>query len=330
MKNLLISRVGQMKKKKSSRKKQADFCNDMDFNLKQCETFCKVVELKSFSKAAADFHITQASASERVANLEKIVGIKLLDRLGRQIVPSSAGKMLYKKAKELLAYKEQACWELNEFLGVQRGDISVGGSTIPGEFILPMHLGEFRQLHPDIQIKLEIGDTRKIVNKILDGCLEIAVVGSKESNQLIVSERLWDDELVLAVNSEHRWASKRRVTIKELQDEPFIIRELGSATRYIVEKHLMDSQNLSFNDFNIVAVLGSSTAVKEGVKNNLGVSILSKWSIVSELECGKIKAVQIQNLKILRNFFLIHDKRRAQSPLCSVFRQFLLDKTYEK
>lgn len=319
-----------MKKQKGSSKVQPDLCRAMDFNLKQCETFCKVVELKSFSKAAEDLYITQASASERVANLEKIVGIKLLDRLGRQIVPSSAGKMLYKKAKELLEYKEQACRELHEFLGVQRGDISVGGSTIPGEFILPQHLGEFRLLHPDIQIKLEIGDTREIVNKILDGNLEIAVVGSKESNQLIVSEKLWDDELVLAVNSKHKWASQRKVTIMELQDEPFIVRELGSGTRHIIEKHLMNSLNLSFNDFNVVAVLGSSTAIKEGVKNQLGVSILSKWSIVSELEFGTIKAVPIQSLKLHRNFHLIHDKRRAQSPLCSVFRQFLLDKTYEK
>ena len=82
-----------MKKKNKTKKQPPDFCHVMDFNFKQCETFCKVVELKSFSKAAEDLHITQASASERVANLEKNIGIKLLDRLGRKIVPSTAGKM---------------------------------------------------------------------------------------------------------------------------------------------------------------------------------------------------------------------------------------------
>ena len=319
-----------MKMKKNKGNKNLDFCRVMDFNLKQCETFRKVVELKSFSKAAEYLHITQASASERVANLERIIGIKLLDRLGRKIVPSAAGKMLYKKAVELLECKEQACNELQEFLGIQRGDISVGGSTIPGEFILPLYLGEFKQQHPDIQIILEIGDTREIVNQVLEGNVEIAVVGSREKNQLIVNEKLWDDELVLAVNSNHAWASKRKITINDLQDEPFIIREKGSATREIIMKSLKDTLNLSLDDFNITAVLGSSTAVKEAIKNNLGVSILSKWSIESEIKCGIIKTIPMQNLKILRNFFLIHDKRRAQSPLCTVFRQFLIDKTNEK
>lgn len=319
-----------MTKRKLKKNLMPDFCHAMDFNFKQCETFCKVVELKSFSKAAEDLHITQASASERVANLEKNVGIKLLDRLGRQIVPSTAGKMLYKKAKELLAYKEQACLELHQFLGIQRGEISVGGSTIPGEFILPMYLGEFRQEHPEIQITLEIGDTRETVGRVVDGNVEIAVVGSKDKNPLIINERLWDDELVLAINAKHKWASKRSVTIKDIQEEPFIVRETGSGTRRIVENHLMDSLNLSFMDFNITAVLGSSTAIKEGIKNQLGISILSKWSIESEVKYGIIKTIPIQNLKILRNFFLIHDKRRAQSPLCTVFRQFLLDKTYDK
>lgn len=315
---------------KKKEKEKPDMCKIMDFNLKQCETFCKVVDLKSFSKAADELHITQASASERVANLESIIGVKLLDRLGRQIVPSSAGKMLYDRAVQMLEFKKRACQEMNEFLGVQRGLINIGGSTIPGEYILPGLIGEFRSEYPDIQVLLKVGDTREVTSGVIEGEYELGIVGSKDETTSLHYDRLWDDELVLAVRADHSWTTKKNITIKDLIDEPFIMREPGSGTRRIVQTHLGESLSLNSSDLNIVAMLGSSTAVKEGIKKGLGVAIVSKWAIETELKAGILKIVPIRNLQIHRNFYLIQDKRRVTSPICESFREFLLQKTYEK
>ena len=111
--------------------------SSIDFDLRQLEIFCKVVEKRSFSKAADAVFLAQASVSERISNLEKTIGVKLLDRLGRSVVPTKTGELLYKHATLLLDMKKTACLELENYLGIQQGKVSIGGSTIPGEYILP-------------------------------------------------------------------------------------------------------------------------------------------------------------------------------------------------
>ncbi|MBU1024350.1 LysR family transcriptional regulator, partial [bacterium] len=265
-----------------------DPCNILDFNFKQCETFCKVAELGSFSKAAEELNITQASASERVANLEKMIGVKLLDRLGRKIEPSATGRILFEKATQMLEFKKRACQELYEFMGIKRGGIMIGGSTIPGEYILPIHLSEFNKLYPGIRIQLIIGDTREIADRVCDGDVEIGIVGSKVDRTALTFKKLWNDELLLAVYPSHKWADRKTVSIKELVSEPFIIREPGSGTRSILENTIKQKFNVTLDSFNITGILGSSSAVKEAVKSGLGVSILSKYSIKCELKCNLI------------------------------------------
>ena len=312
---------------KIDRENFPDPCKILDFNFKQCETFCKVVELGSFSKAAVELNITQASASERVANLEKMIGVKLLDRLGRKIEPSATGKILYEKAIQMLDFKKRACEELNDFLGIKRGAIMIGGSTIPGEYLLPLHLSEFRKSYPEIQIQLIIGDTREITENVYDGVVEIGVVGSKIERKTLEFKKLWDDELVLAVYPTHKWANRQVVTIKELVSEPFIIREPGSGTRLIVENTIKQNFNVTLDSFNITGILGSSSAIKEAVKSGLGISILSKYSIECEMKCGLIKILPIENVTFNRNFYLVQDKRREPSPLCNELFEFLINKT---
>ena len=134
----------------------------MDFTLRELEIFTKVVELESFSKAAEKVFLVQASVSERIASLEKKVGTRLLDRLGRKVVPTAAGELLYKHAILLLEWKETAQLELARFLGLEQGDIAMGGSTIPGEYILPEVIGRFNRTHPHIAVNLAIGDSRGI------------------------------------------------------------------------------------------------------------------------------------------------------------------------
>ncbi len=118
----------------------------IDFDLRQLEIFQKVVELKSFSKAAEAVYRAQASVSERIASLENQIGTRLIDRLGRQIVPTRAGELLYKHALLLLDMKKTACLEIQDFLGLKGGVLKIGGSTIPGEYILPKVIGRFREI----------------------------------------------------------------------------------------------------------------------------------------------------------------------------------------
>lgn len=297
----------------------------VDFDLRQLEIFIKVVQLESFSKAADLVLLTQASVSERIATLEKLVGVKLLDRLGRKVVPTKAGELLYKHALQLLEAKRAACQEMEGFLGLKQGEVHIGGSTIPGEYILPEMIRDFHKVYPYISVYLSVGDSEQTKSKVLAGDLELGIVGSMSSHGSIEHHALWEDRLVLAVPADHPFSQRPQVNIEELVGEPFILREPGSGTLNVFESYLRASSVKGIENLNIVARLGSSTSVKEAVKAGLGVTVLSLKALDTELKTGILKAVHIEDLPMERKFYLIRDKRRSISPLCRAMLDFLLD-----
>lgn len=296
----------------------------VDFDLRQLEIFCKVVELRSFSKAAAVFSIAQASVSERISTLEKAVGTRLLDRSGRQVTPTSAGKLLHRHAIDLLELKRSVGEKMERFLGIQEGEIRLGASTIPGEYILPGFIGAFHQRHPRISVTLEIGSTAVVEERVLSGTVELGIVGSRNGKRNLEYRNLWRDQLVVAVPAGHRWAGQREVTMDELLAEPFISRENGSGTLQVIEESLRAAGSAGLDRFQVAARFGSSTAVKEGIKAGLGVSILSARAVETEVNTGVLCTLTVEGLPITRLFHLIQDKRRTPSPPCQAMVDFLV------
>ncbi len=301
----------------------------VNFDLRQIEIFCKVIELKSFSKAAEAVCLAQPSVSERVATLEKMIGIKLLDRLGRKIVPTTGGVFFYKHAKTILEMKRTICVEIEEFLGLKQGEIRIGGSTIPGEYILPKYIEQFRKKYPLASVTLFIADTKKIENTVLCGDIEIGIAGSKGSQKNLLYRELWNDELVLVVPAQHHLA-KKKISVKELYNEPFILREAGSGTLKEMESFFKAFGSKTVHSLKIIARLGSSTAIKEGIKAGLGISVLSLSAIKTELKAGILKTVKIEGSPMFRKFYLITDKRRTSSPLCKAMLDFLYNENLSR
>jgi len=302
----------------------------IDFSFRELEIFYKVVELGSFSKAAEAVFLVQASVSERIASLEKKVGTRLLDRMGRKVIPTAAGELLHKHTTLLLEMKETAQLEMEKFLGLEQGEISMGGSTIPGEYILPALISRFNKKYPYLSVKLKISDSSDIEKRVLAGQLELGVIGSKSTHPNILSQQLWEDKLVLAVPVDHPFARRKSVSLKELRETPFILREEGSGTLKILEACLSDSGEDGTNAFQVSARFGSSTAVKEGIKSGLGLSILSARAIETELKDGLLRALKIKGLSISRTFFLIRNKLRIASPSCQAMLDYLLATAGEK
>jgi len=297
---------------------------NIDFDFRELEIFSRVVELESFSKAAEAVFLVQASVSERIASLESKVGTRLLDRLGRRVIPTAAGELLHKHAILLLEMKETARLEMEKFLGLEQGEISMGGSTIPGEYILPSLIGQFNKTYPHLSVNLTISDSGNIEKLVLAGNLELGVIGSKSLHPNILCRRLWEDELVLAVPARHPWAGRKAVSLKEIREAPFILREEGSGTLKMLEARLRESGEDGVEALHVTARFGSSTAVKEGVKSGLGLSILSARAIETEVNAGLLKALKVNGLTMSRSFFLIRNKQRIASPACQAMLTFLL------
>jgi DNA-binding transcriptional LysR family regulator len=298
----------------------------MQFDVKQLLVFVTVAEQASFSRAAGVLGLAQASVSERIATLEKAVGTRLLDRLGRKTVPTAAGELLLTRARELIAQRDAIEAELKGFLGLAGGEVRLGGSTAPGEYRLPRLLGPFAERYPGVDVRLSIADSDRILEQLEEGRLDLGVVGKRVKSPALTFSRTWRDRLVLAVHGAHRWAARRKpLPAAELGGEPWLFRETGSATRAVAERFLQQSAGLGVEALRLVAELGSVGAIKEGLKAGLGVALMSEMTITAELEAGSLVAVPVEGLSIERAFYLARDKRRARSPAARALWRFIGD-----
>jgi DNA-binding transcriptional LysR family regulator len=291
-------------------------------DLRRLEVFCKVLELKSFSRAAEASLLSQPTVSEHIRHLEDLLEVQLFDRLGREVVPTRAGEMLYGFARRMLILRREATRSLELYRGKAGGSLELGGSTIPGQYILPSLIGAFRLNHEDVRIKLVIADTMKITDMVMDGTLELGLVGARiESNKLHFKE-LFEDELVLAVPAEHPWAGRSAIRLEELSGVSFIMREEGSGTRMMMLR-LLEQAGFAPRSLRVMAEMGSTEAIRQAIKANVGVSILSGRAIADDLRFGLLRQVAIENMSLIRSFYLVTHKNRSRSPLAQAFVDFL-------
>ncbi|MFA6499353.1 MAG: LysR family transcriptional regulator, partial [Desulfurivibrionaceae bacterium] len=225
-------------------------------DIHRLEVFCKVVELKSFTKAAEASFLSQPTVSEHIRSLEEILGERLVDRLGRETLPTQAGQILYKYAKKITRLRQETMQAMASYRGEMAGHLALGASTIPGAYVLPQRIGAFKKLHPAIQITLAIGNSRTVADGVLAGDTEFGVVGARWSDPALEWIEILEDELVLAVYPAHPFAKKKTVAPARLLDEPMIIRERDSGTRRVVTQLL--EKHLDLARLQIVAEMGST------------------------------------------------------------------------
>ncbi|MDA8164758.1 MAG: selenium metabolism-associated LysR family transcriptional regulator [Desulfobacteraceae bacterium] len=291
-------------------------------DLHRLEVFCRVVELKSFTKAAEAVYLSQPTVSEHLRSLEEMVGQKLVDRLGREVLPTPAGQILYRYALQLLQLRQEATQALQQFSGTLAGHLTLGASTIPGTYILPALIGTFKARYPDIQTTLRIANSRLTAEGVLNGELEMGVIGARWNEPGLEWEEMFEDELVITVHPEHPWAKRRKVRLPELLQEPFIMRERFSGTRRVMSQ-ILEEHGADLSRLPVVAEMGSTEAVRQSIKARIGVSILSRHAVAEDVERNTLVTVALEGIRLRRPIFLIKRRQRELSPLCSAFLQHL-------
>jgi DNA-binding transcriptional LysR family regulator len=293
-------------------------------DLWQLHIFCKVVEQRSFSKAGKLVHLTQPTVSSHIKELETHLGCRLIDRLAKEAVPTREGELLYEYALKLIALRDEIETAVRGFKDQISGSLMIGGSTIPGGYILPRAIGGFLQRHPDVYPSMKVSDTAEIIQDIQAGNLEIGVVGARLPDRPIRQQKLLEDELRLILLPDHPLSEATHITLEMLLGERFIIRESGSGTLKSLTERLQ-AHDHRIEDLRIVAELGSTEAVVSGIKNGVGLSILSPIAVSEELEAGTVIALPIEGIDLKRSFYLTHHKYRSLSPPAQAFAQYLLE-----
>ena len=276
---------------------------------------------KSFTKAAELLFTSQPTISEHMQNLEARLNCRLFDRLGRSILPTAEAEMLYPRALAILDDLRRLEEDINTTRQGTSGELIIGASTIPGTYILPAIAASFKNDFPGISFEIRINDSAKIVDAVAENELLFGVVGAKIPVAGLVFQPFIEDELILAAAAINPVPPS--ISMEALHSLPFIVRERGSGTRKSIEA-LLGQQRQSFEQFNICATLGSSSAVKEAIKADLGLSIISRHAVRDELLQGSIKEVAVSGLTMKRNFYVVTSRKRTQPNHYQLFLERLL------
>lgn len=284
-------------------------------------TFLTVAKIKNFTKAGDILKLTQPAVSQHIKYLEKYYGVSLIKKQGRKIDLTEEGKILYKYSKELeLLYRNLEA-ELRNKSGIHK-TYNLGASMTIGEYVLPYILAEYKRKHRNTDILLQVNNTDEIINKLLNRKLDMALIEGNFDRNKFIYRKFKDDELVLAVSRENAFACKDKITVSEILEGKLILREKGSGTRWMFEEKLREI-GYDADEFKPYMEIGSISAIKSLVEENLGYTIISKETIKREIRSGSIKIIPIEGLEIYREFNFIYLKE-SRSDFIDDFIKFCL------
>ena len=291
-------------------------------NFHQLNIFHAVASYASFSRAAEALDITQPAVSIQVQELEKALGVKLFHRRPRGLRITEVGQTVYAYSQQIFSLSNKMMATVQDMQDLKSGHLTLGASTTPGEYVLPVAVGRFRRLYPGIQVELVIANTRAIIQRILNREMDLGMVGDRSdghSDELDMVHYV-DDEIVLVAACDDPIATRQPLTPAQVVEHGLIVREQGSATRETAERLFLALGV----DPRVDLELGSNQAVKQAAMAGGGIGVISRLGIVAEVKAGMLTVLDVEGWTCRRPLTLVHPKDRYLSPAQRAFRQFLI------
>ena len=294
-------------------------------NLDYLRTYLEVVKTGSFSEVAKKLSISQPAVSFQIQKLERDLGVRLIDRAQRTITMTEAGRQLLRFAERVEQERAHLLQDLDRLREEVAGDLVIAASTIPGEFLVPPMLGEFKALHPGIGAQIAISDSLSVIAGVQNGDYEVGFCGIAPEGRELESFKMAEDEIVLIVFPDHPFAQRDEISFVELEDEPLIFREETSGTQRVLEFSLLKA-GFELEKWSPKLILGTTQAVVSAVEAGLGIAFVSSLAIKKSLVLSLVKVVTVSGVRLKRDFFCIYRKERVVSRLLGEFIAFIQTK----
>lgn len=293
----------------------------MRFSLHQLRVFAAVARHLSYTRAAEELHLTQPAVFTQVKQLEESLGQPLLERLGKQLFLTDAGRETQLTARETLHALERLEMRLADLQGLKRGRLRLAIVTT-AESLIPRLLGAFCQQYPGIDATLTVANRETLLARLADNIDDLVVLGAPPEHIDVVATAFADNPLVVVARHDHPLANSRAIALTRIAEESLILREAGSGTRLAAER-LFAEHGLQPR---VRLELGSNEAVKQAVAGGLGLTLLSAHTLALEGESGLLRVLDVEGLPLLRQWYVAYQRGKHLSVVAEAFLEFLLGK----
>lgn len=289
----------------------------MAVTVTQLVAFLTVVRRGSVTAAAEELIVTQPSVSAAINALERELGTTLMERSGRNLRPTAAGRAYVSYATNVLGLLEQGARAAREASGDSRTSLRIGAVMTAGEYLVAPLLRMFREANPELEITLHVGNREDVFQRLIDHEVDVAITGRIPDELGLQGRQFLPNEFVVITAPGDPLAKGRPVAVQELLGRPWLMREPGSGTRVLCEEFLA-AHELHPK----VLTLGSNGAIKQAVGLGLGVALQSRCAVQLELQLGVLATIRVRGGLPRRAWYVVHSGVGPVRPEVAAFVDF--------
>lgn len=286
--------------------------------LHQLKVFEAAARHGSFTRAAEELFLTQPTVSMQIKQLTKSVGLPLFEQVGKRLYLTEAGRELFATCRQIFETIAQFEMKVADLKGLKQGQLRLAVITT-AKYFIPRLLGPFCQRYPGIDISLQVTNHEKIIERMIGNLDDLYIMSQVPEHLDVNCEPFLDNPLVVFAPVNHRLAKQKNIPIHELNDEPFIMREPGSGTRRAVQA-LLEEHEIKVN---VKLELGSNEAIKQAIAGGLGISVLSRHTLLSD--ASEFSILDVQNFPIKRSWYMVYPAGKQLSIVARTYYEYLLD-----
>ena len=296
----------------------------INFDLNDLLAFRAVAELSNFRKAAESVHLSQPAFSRRIDKLEQALGVRLLERSTRRVSLTTVGRDFERKVRELLDELDTTLLSIRGVAATRMGEVTVACVPSTVHYYLTEVLRRYHARHPKVRVSFKVTNRKGLLQNLEDNEADLLLMGQPPDNQDLVAESFLINPLVIIAPQHHPLSGRRSIPLKELANETFIMREIGSGTRNSVERFLAERGV----HLTVSMEMNTNSAIKQGVEEGLGLGIVSIHTLERELEGGRLTVLNVESFPIIRQWYLVHRAGKRLSAIATEFAQFVRNESH--
>jgi DNA-binding transcriptional LysR family regulator len=296
----------------------------MHLTLRQLQCFSAVARNLSYTKAAEELHLTQPAVSMQIRQLELQAGLALTEQFGKQVHLTEAGREVYRYARSILQQVDEMDDVLDKLKGFAGGRLKIAAIS-SANYFAPKLLGTFHQRYPDVSVSMDVTNQKAVLGQVVDNEVDMAIMGQPPKDSHVEAIAFMENPLVIVAPPDHRLAARKRIALKELEEEVFLTREPGSGTRGAMERFFRQEKLKLTTGMG----MGSLSSIKQGVQAGLGLALLPRDSVRVELMLERLVELKIKGLPIQRYWYVVLHKGKRLSLAAEEFKLLLINEAEE-
>ncbi|WP_308389892.1 LysR family transcriptional regulator [Acidithiobacillus sp. AMEEHan] len=294
-----------------------------NITLRQLDILKTLGATGSYTKAAQQLHLTQSAVYVQVRKLEQEIGLPLTEQVGKKVFLTDAGAEVLRTSAQIEGQLNELSRSLEHLRNVDDGQIRIAVTSAANAFAVDL-LARFRQLHGHIQIRLDIANRKDVLKSLERNDIDMAIMGEPPQILDLVALPFHRNDLVVISSANYPLTRYRKIPLERIAKEPFVLREPGSGTREAILRYFAD-HGLSIDDR---VIMNNNESIKQAVKVGMGVAVVSRHSVLTKIESGYLRELNVEGFPLQRMWHLVHRKGKKLAPAPNSFKSYLLQHQY--